>query len=405
MGCNSRKYVLVVGDGMADYPVEELGGKTPLEAANTPLMDLIASGRIGLVRTIPQGLEPGSDIANLSLLGYDPAKYHTGRAPLEAAAMGIELKPNEVAFRVNLVTLKWNSSSEIIMVSHNSGNIPTPEGSKIIETIRDRIDNPRIRLYPGVSFRHLLVWEDGPESALTLPPHDYLGKNVASYLNSEAPGPITEFIRASWTLLRDHPVNIKRRKEGNLEANSLWPWGQGKTPSLPRFKDIYGLQGGVISAVDLIHGIGAYAGFEPIPVEGATGYLDTNYAGKAREALKALKDLDFVLLHVEAPDEASHNGNLREKIQAIEDIDKKVLTPLLDGLNSLEDYRIMIVSDHLTPMVKRTHSPEPTPFAWARKGDIEKNAMIRSFSEENAKKSKLHYENGRQLLESFLSEG
>ncbi|MBW2028205.1 MAG: cofactor-independent phosphoglycerate mutase [Deltaproteobacteria bacterium] len=401
---NRRKFVLLVGDGMADYPLEELNGKTPLEVANTPNMDLIASGRIGLVRTIPSGMEPGSDIANLSLLGYDPLKYHTGRGPLEAAAMGLRLGPGEVAFRMNLVTLEWASPAEIIMVSHNSGNLPTPEGSRIIETLKGEIEDPCITIYPGISFRHLLVWEDGPEAALTLPPHDYLGQNVASYLNSEDGNPITGFIRKSWPLLKDHPVNVKRRQEGNLAANSLWPWGQGRPPHLPLFEKNYGLKGGVISAVDLLHGIGVYAGFEPVPVEGATGYLDTNYGGKALEALKALERLDFIFLHVEAPDEASHNGSLKDKIQAIEDIDRKVLGPLLEGLRRFDDYRVMVTSDHLTPLIKRTHSPEPAPFAWAGKGEIEGNVRPAFFSEEDARKSGLFHEDGHDLLESFLLE-
>jgi 2,3-bisphosphoglycerate-independent phosphoglycerate mutase len=399
----NRKFVLLVGDGMADYPLEELDGKTPLEAANTPYMDRIAAGRIGLAQTIPEGMEPGSDIANLSLLGYDPKKYHTGRGPLEAAAMDVRLKPSQVAFRMNLVTLNWRSDHEIIMISHNSGNISTAEGSEILGTLRQKMVTPAISLHPGVSFRHLLVWEEGPENAHTIPPHDVLDQNVGSYFNKTEDNPIPGLIRNSWEILKIHPVNIERGRAGKKEANSIWPWGQGKPPVLPLFKDRYGLRGGVISAVDLLKGIGIYAGFDPIHVEGMTGYLDTNYMGKAEGALKGLATFDFIFLHVEAPDEASHNGEWKEKIQAIEDFDRKVVGTVLEGMKHFEDYRIMVASDHLTPIIKRTHSPEPTPFAWAGKKDIEGSPpQGPAFTEDNASKSGYLFEKGHELMAAFL---
>jgi 2,3-bisphosphoglycerate-independent phosphoglycerate mutase len=276
-----RKYIILVGDGMADYPLKEMGGKTPLEVSHTPNMDRIASFRIGVARTIPRGMEPGSDVANLSLLGYDPSVYHTGRSPLEAASMGVSLTENDVAFRMNLVTLEHRSQDEIIMVSHSSGDISTGESSIIVGDLQREIKVPGVRMYPGVAYRHLLVWVNGPDDALTLPPHDFLGHNMADYLDHLSSNPVPALIKESWPVLAEHPVNIARRSAGLNEANSIWLWGQGKAPSIPLFRDRFGLSGGVISAVDLIKGIGSHAGLRPIKVKGATGYLDTNYRGKA----------------------------------------------------------------------------------------------------------------------------
>ena len=242
---NTTKYVLLVGDGMADYPIQELGGKTPLEVAQTPNMDRIAACRIGCVKTIPDGREPGSDVANLSLLGYDPGMYHTGRAPFEAASMGVKLNPDDVAFRMNLVTLDWNSGQEILMKSHSSGDISTGEARQIVETLAQKLIKPGVKLYPGVAYRHLLVWDRGPEKAETIPPHDVLDQNMASYLNQSRQDPIPGFIRSSWEILKDHPVNMERRKNGLNEANSIWLWGQGKAPKLDLFENKYGLRGGV----------------------------------------------------------------------------------------------------------------------------------------------------------------
>jgi len=399
---NSRKYLILVGDGMADYPLKELAGKTPLETANTPNMDRIASCHIGLVRTIPAGMGPGSDVANLSLLGYDPSLYLTGRSPLEAASMGISLKENQVAFRMNLVTLEHRSEDKIIMISHSSGDISTPESSRIVKDLKKGLKIPGIDIYPGVAYRHLLVWENGPEGAATIPPHDVLDQDMSGYLNRGSIDPVPGMIRKSWPLLKEHPVNLKRRRAGLSEANSIWLWGQGKAPAIPLFKDIYGLDGGVISAVDLIKGIGIYAGFRPIHVEGATGYLDTNYRGKAEGLLKGIEDLDLVFLHVEAPDEASHNGSCEEKIQAIESFDREVVGVVLEGLMKYDDYRVMVVSDHFTPIIKKTHTNDPTPFAWADSKGLRSPHKKTAFTEISARKNGLFFESGHELMNAFL---
>jgi len=399
----NKKYIVLVGDGMADYPLEELGGRTPLEAADTPFMDRIAACRVGLVKTIPEGMEPGSDVANLSLLGYNPRLYHTRRAPFEAASMGVGLDPRDVAFRMNLVTLDLKSEGDVIMVSHSSGDIPAEEAGEIVADLKGSLDGSGISIYQGVGYRHLLVWQEGPEEALTIPPHDVLGQNMASYLTPSGGNLVSEMIRRSWPVLKEHPVNLRRRQAGCHEANSIWLWGQGRAPKLPLFREKYGLKGAVICAVDLLRGIGIYAGFAPILVPGATGYINTNYQGKAEAALEALQDMDFVFVHVEAPDEASHHGDPREKIQAIENFDGKVVGTIMKGLRAFDDYRVMVVSDHLTPIVKRTHTDEPTPFASASKREIEAGKKGSPFTESSALRSGLIFHEGHGLMDAFLS--
>jgi 2,3-bisphosphoglycerate-independent phosphoglycerate mutase len=397
------KYLFLVGDGMADYPVDSLGGRTPLEAAYTPHMDRIAACRVGLVKTIPEGMEAGSDVANLSLMGYDPRACHTGRAPLEAASMGIRLGPGEIAFRLNLVTLEWRSPREIIMISHSSGDIESEDARQIVDSLKVGLGSSLVRIYPGVAYRNLLVWDEGPEKLKTIPPHDVLDENMAPYLEESRKDPVVALIRRSWEILKDHPVNRRRIGRGCKAANSIWLWGQGKAPALPLFQEKYGLRGGVISAVDLLKGMGAYAGLEAIPVKGATGYLNTNFYGKAEEALKALDRLDFMFVHVEAPDEASHSGNLEEKIEAIEAFDKKVVGTVLKGASRFEDYRVLVVSDHLTPLIKRTHTGDPTLFAWASKEELSRGEKGPGFSEPSAEKSGLLMEKGEDLMPAFLS--
>ncbi|MFC1839406.1 cofactor-independent phosphoglycerate mutase [Thermodesulfobacteriota bacterium] len=402
MNLKNTKYLILVGDGMADYPIEELNGKTPLETARTPNMDLIASCRIGRAKTIPDDMEPGSDVANLSLMGYDPVKYHTGRSPLEAASMGVTLGESDVAFRMNLVTLDRKSHNEIIMVSHSSGDITTEESGEIIDDLKNFIELRGTKIYPGVAYRHLFLWNNGPVDALTIPPHDVLDQNMAEYLHS-GDNPIVDLIQDSWETLEYHPVNNKRKKTGLKEATSIWLWGQGKAPAIPPFRDKYGIEGSVISAVDLIKGIGKYAGFNSIHVEGATGFLDTNYRGKAEGALKGLTDMDFVFVHVEAPDEAGHNGNYKEKIQAIESFDKDVVGIVLEGLKKFDDYRIMVVSDHYTPVIKKTHTNEPAPFAWADKKELESAEIKRGFTEKYATESGLLFDPGYKLMDNFIT--
>jgi 2,3-bisphosphoglycerate-independent phosphoglycerate mutase len=396
------KFIVLVGDGMGDYPLDELGGKTPLQAAETPNMDRIAACRVGLVQTIPDGMEPGSDVANLSLLGYDPRVYHTRRAPFEAASMQVALKPDEVAYRMNLVTLDLNSDHEVIMVSHSSGDLPSEDARQIVDDLKKELKFPGTTIYQGVGYRHLLVWQNGPEEAATIPPHDVLGQNMAPYLNEASKNQVQRLIRSSWPILKHHPVNERRRQQKKNEANSIWLWGQGRAPKLPRFEDKYGVKGAVICAVDLLRGMGIYAGFEPIYVKGATGYLNTNYRGKAEAALQALSRLDFVFLHVEAPDEAGHAGNCKEKIEAIENIDRNVLGTVLKGLGRFDDFRIMVVSDHLTPIPKRTHSGEPTPFAWASKRELERSGAGAVFSEDSARRSGFLIEKGHELMDDFV---
>jgi len=397
-----EKFILLVGDGMADYPLAELGGKTPLEVAHTPNMDRIAACRVGLVNTIPEGMDSGSDVANLSLLGYDPSVYRTGRAPFEAASMGIDLEKDEVAFRMNLVTLDRRSEKEIVMVSHSSGDISTEEGRAIIESLKKDLTLPGISIYPGIAYRHLLVWEEGPERAKTIPPHDVLDQNMVSYLNHGGEDPVVDVICRSWDCLEDHPVNMNRRKRGLHEATSVWVWGQGRALDIPLFNDKFGLQGGVISAGDLLRGIGVYAGLKPIEVEGATGYLDTNYSGKAEEALEALNNLDFMFVHVEAPDEASHSGNIEDKIEAIEAFDKKVVGTVLKGLEQFDKYRVMVASDHFTPISIKTHASDPAPFAWASRAELASGKKGAGFTEEFAKKSGVAFKKGYDLMPAFL---
>ncbi|MBN1627902.1 MAG: cofactor-independent phosphoglycerate mutase [Deltaproteobacteria bacterium] len=403
MSSKTTKYIVLVGDGMADYPLKELGARTPLEFAKTPNMDRIASCGIGLAVTVPAGMEPGSDVANMCLLGYDPTLYQCGRSPLEAASMGVSLTESQVAFRMNLVNLDWRPDGKIIMVSHSSGDITTGEAGNIVETLKKEMGSTDIKMYPGVAYRHLLVWEEGPEKADTIPPHNVLDRDMSSYLDESSDDPVTGFIRRSWPILKGHPVNAERRRAGLREANSIWLWGQGKAPKIQPFMERFGLKGGVISAVDLIKGIGVYLGFRPIHVEGATGYLNTNYRGKAEGALKGLEDLDFMLVHVEAPDEAGHNGNYRDKIQAIESFDRDVVGVVLEGLKKFEDYRVMVISDHFTPIVKKTHVSDPTPFALAGKRGLESPSGKTPFTEAAAKESGLFFTKGHELMPYFLS--
>lgn len=390
------KYVILVGDGMGDYPVEALGGKTPLESADTPNMDRIArEGVGGLVRTVPAGRSPGSDVANLGILGYDAGRYLTGRAPLEAANMGVRLGPSDVAFRCNLITTEDGR-----IVDYSAGHISTPEAGQLIALVSEKLGTRGVRFHPGISYRHLAVIEDGPAGVVTVPPHDVLGQEIAPNLpQGEGSALVRGLMADSVAVLRDAEVNRQRVAQGKRPASQIWLWGSGKAVSLPSFRERFGLSGAVISAVDLVNGIGVCAGLEVIPVPGITGYLDTNYLGKAQYGLKALEAHDLVFIHVEAPDEASHNADLEGKIKAIEDFDRLVVGTMLQGLEHLGAYRIMVLPDHFTPLSVRTHTSEPVPVAMFPAGWPD---GMGAFSEKEAAKGSLHVERGYRLIERFI---
>jgi 2,3-bisphosphoglycerate-independent phosphoglycerate mutase len=398
--------MVLCGDGMADYPIPDLNGKTPLQVAETPHLDRMAQkGALGLVRTIPFGFPPGSDVANLSIFGYDPALHFTGRAPLEAASMGVKLGPADVAFRCNLVT-QTPGRGGVVMGDFSAGHISTEEAQEIIADIEKILGSEEFSFYPGVSYRHLLIWHNGKKglSLKTTPPHDITGKEIAEHLPAgEGQEEILGLMKRARAVLEDHPVNQARKNAGKKPGNAIWLWGQGLAPSLLPLSQRFNLTGSVISAVDLMKGIGFYAGLEIINVPGATGYLDTNYEGKALYALREISKKDFVYVHVEAPDEASHNGSLREKIQAIEDFDRKIVGPLLRGLEAYKDFRIMALPDHPTPISLKTHSADPVPFVLFSSEDRSKGPKEeRSFDEDSARKTGLFIEQGHELMEKFI---
>ena len=402
----SRKYIVLIGDGMADYPVAELGGKTPLQTARTPNLDRLArQGTLGRVNTIPPGFSPGSDVANLTVFGYDPAVYYTGRAPLEAVAMGVKLAPADVAFRCNLVTL-LKEDGDTYMEDFSAGHISTEEAGRIVKDLAKELGNEEFNFYPGVSYRHLLVWRNGEASLRlkTTPPHDITGGNISPHVpEGDGDEEILWLMNRAQKILPSHPVNLERTRMGKKPGNAIWLWGQGKAPVLKPITHRFGIRGSVISAVDLIKGIGYYAGLEIVNVPGATGYLDTNYAGKAEYALKALQDQDLVYVHVEAPDEAAHNGNLKDKIEAIEDFDQKIVAPILEGAEKLGGYRLLILPDHFTPLTIKTHSPEPVPFIVFSSEEKDNSIKAgRSFDEESAEKAGLLIEKGHELMQKFI---
>ncbi len=398
-----EKYIILLGDGMGDLPVEELGGKTALEAARTPFMDLITRmGEFGLVKTIPDDLEPGSDVANMSLLGYDPKQYYTGRGPLEAAAMGVKMNPEDVAFRCNLVTLRFREG-RVFMEDYSAGHISTDEARALICDLAELVKSRSFELFPGVSYRHLLLWRGGPEGIATVPPHDYTGHDVTEAWRVYEDEPLLyEVLKKAINFFHRHPINEKRQKEGKLPANALWPWGQGRRPVVATIPQQYDLEGTVIAAVDLIKGLGIWAGLDAPMVKGATGFLDTDYGAKARAALKALTEKDFVFLHVEAPDEAGHLGDIQEKIKAIERFDKEVVGPVFDGLKNMGcSFRMMIVTDHYTPVSIKTHARGPVPFVIYDSLEL-KNNPDASFTEASAKETGIIYEEGFRLLPHFI---
>jgi len=390
------KYIVLVGDGMADYPIPELGGLTPLQAADTPNMDFIAKhGKCGLAKTVPDDMPPGSDVANLSIMGYDPQKYYSGRGPLEAASIGINLQKDEIAFRCNLITEKNG-----LLADYSSGHISSEEAGILIKAV-DKELGKSCRFFAGVSYRHLLVMKQG-ENAQCTPPHDVVGQSIEDVMpHSESSEFLISLIRDSKPILENHEINNKRKKAGKNIANLIWPWGQGKAPEMPLFKDMFGVWGSIISAVDLLKGIGKYAGLNIIDVPGATGYLDTNFSGKAQYALSSLKERDFVLVHVEAPDEAGHMGNIEAKIKAISDFDEKVVGGMLNELGGFGDFKVMVLPDHPTPISIRTHTREPVPFAIY--SSTERADYVSRYDEFAAKEGIFGIMEGHRLMNLLIS--
>ena len=398
------KYIVILCDGMADEPLEELDGRTPLEAARTVNMDrLAADSEIGMVRTVPEGMAPGSDTANLSVIGYDPRKYYSGRSPLEALSIGAEMGGNDVSFRCNLVTLSEEEDwyEDRVILDHSSGEIPTEEVAALVEALREGLGREGYTFYVGTSYRHLLIQKDGKVTDLT-PPHDILTKRIGEYLPEDPV--LREMMVRSYEILKDHPVNVKRRAEGKNPANSAWFWGAGTRPALPSFEEKTGVKGAMISAVDLLKGIAAGSGMHNIIVEGANGGLHTNYAGKARAAVKALTEdgYDFVYVHIEAPDEMGHQGSAEDKIKAIEYIDDQVIGPVADALRGSEvDFRMLILPDHPTPVRVRTHTSDPVPYLLYDSTKAQEGCSV--YSEKTGRESGKMLEEGYRLIDHLLN--
>ena len=397
------KYVIIHGDGMADWPCDELGGRTPLEAANKPNMDLLATrGELGLVATIPPGMPSGSDVGTMTMLGYDPARYHTGRAPIEAASQGIELAPDDVVFRMNLVSLNPGVDGALMMDDFTSGHITSEEAATIVADLQAQLAANGIEFHNGVSYRHLMVWHGGPNEARLTPPHDITGKPAGPHLpEGEGAERLRAIMDRAAAILREHPVNRTRGAAGKPAATSVWFWGQGRRPAVPTLKERFGVEGSVISAVDLVNGLGRLAGLERIKVPGATGFLDTDYAAKARYGLKALERRDFLLLHIEAPDEAGHMGRADLKREAIERIDELIIGPLLRDLPALGEFRLLLMPDHATPCKLKTHSNEPVPFAMLAPASSS-HAPARRYTEAEAARTGVSVTDGYRLIESLL---
>jgi 2,3-bisphosphoglycerate-independent phosphoglycerate mutase len=394
------KYVVVVGDGMADRPLRELGGRTPLQAADKPNMDWIASqGRSGLLRTVPKGMEPESDIAIMSILGYDPRKYHTGRGPLEAAGLGVPLGKNDIAFRCNLIT-----EEKGVIKDYSAGHITTEESGELMKVVEETYGHLG-DFYVGVSYRHLFVLRDPPKGSnelRTVPPHEIVGEKLDRHLikpkNLEIAKDLNEMVLNSRKILSNHPVNVKRVERGKKPANMIWIWGQGRKPAMETIAEKYGIKGAIISAVNLVKGLGVYAGMDKLDVPGATGYYDTSYENKAKFGLKALEDHDLVFIHVEAPDEAGHAGDIERKIEAIENIDGRLIKRILAGLK--DEYAISIMTDHPTPINERVHVPDPVPFAvYSTKGGRDD---VKHFDELSASKGAFGVLEGHRFMDKFL---
>ncbi|MDM8555528.1 cofactor-independent phosphoglycerate mutase [Desulfococcaceae bacterium HSG7] len=395
----NRKYVVLIPDGMADDSLEELGGLTPLEAAETPNMDaLAAKGIVGLTRNVPPGMSPGSDVAIMSVLGYDPAIYHTGRAPLEAPSVGVELTDGQIAFRMNFVTIERGE-----MVDFAAGHITDPEAVVLVEALQSALGSDEFKFYPGASYRHLMVTTDTDLMDIQrTPPHDIIGQPIENYL---AQGPqarrLLDIEDQAASILDSHEINLQRKAAGKNPANKIWLWGQGTRPQMPLFNDVFGISGGIISAVPLLQSLAAYLGLKRIEVDGITGYLDTNYIGKGDAAVEALKTYDFVCVHVEAPDEAGHSGDWQAKIEAIERIDHDVLGTVIKGLRQYDEWRILVLADHPTPVTIRTHTREAVPFVLC--GDGIDPGGIDKMGESHSRTSGVLIEEGRLLIKQLFT--
>jgi len=398
------KYAVLLCDGMADTPREDLGGTTPMGKANKPNMDRIAKvSEVGMVKTVGEGLKPGSDVANLSVLGYDPAVYYTGRSPLEAGSIGIDMKATDVSLRCNLVTVSDEADySKKTMIDYCADDISTAEAAELIKYVEENFGNEEFKFYSGVSYRHCLIWNNGTlDLGNMTPPHDITGRVVTEYLSTSPNAEkLLDLMKRSYDLLKDHPVNKAREARGKRPANSIWLWGEGKRAELTPFKEKYGVSGAMISAVDLLKGIGKFAEMNVIEVDGATGYIDTNFKGKAEAAIKALKDgADFVYVHMEAPDECGHRAEVENKVKSIEIIDEQVLGPMLEAFKG-EDMRILICPDHPTPLELKTHTSNPVPYLIY---DSTKEVKgVEKFDEAHAEASGIFRSVGHELINVFL---
>ncbi len=401
------KYLVILADGMADYPVDELGGKTPMEVAAKPNMDALASlGEVGISYNVPDNIAPGSDVANLSVMGYDPLKFYTGRSPLEAVSMGIDIKPTDMVFRCNVVnvTEEQENYCDKIITDHSADEITSEESRILIEAVQKAFGNETYSFYPGVSYRHALVWDNGPDKFTLTPPHDILEKRIGDYItDDENSRPLFDMMKKSYDILNNHPVNIERAKRGLKKANSIWIWGEGRKPKLESFESLYGLSGSVISAVDLIKGIGICADLNSIDVEGATGNIHTNFDGKAQACLDAIKSgSDFVFVHMEAPDECGHRHEVENKVKSIELIDEKVVGFLRKSLSDAGiDYKMMILPDHPTPLCLRTHTRDGVPYIiYDSRNEV--SSGVDTFTEKTARSTGIVVEKGCNLMRHFI---
>ena len=397
------KYIIVLGDGMADWPIDELNGKTPLSYADTPTMDKMAPvSEIGLAHTIPEGMSPGSDTANLAVIGYNPRKYYTGRSPLEALSIGVDMKDTDVAIRCNIVTLTEEEEEyeQKKVIDHSSGEISTEDAAVLLDAVRAELEDDIYKFYVGTSYRHLLIWDKGEVQSLT-PPHDILGRVIGEYLPADEM--LKSLMKRSYDILKDHPINVERRAKGLNPANSCWFWGAGTKPILSSFEEKTGKKGVMVSAVDLLKGIAVGAGMTNIIVEGANGGLHTNYEGKAMAAVNALTEdgFDFAYIHVEAPDEMGHQGSVERKIKAIEFLDEKVIKVVKEEMERRgEDVRILVLPDHPTPIAMRTHTSDPIPYMlYDSTADL---GSGRLYTEADAKDSGILIEEGYKLIDHFL---